>query len=215
MNIKLEISRQWQWIKPITIFLLIPTFLILLLVLYFKLEYDIDTGFLTRDSNAVAHQPIYIGFVSNLGILFWCASAAIALFTSSLEKNKASISVESFLLYSGILSYILLLDDLFQLHEEVFPNNFNIPEIAVLAVYGSFALLVFYRFRKIIPSTNFLILLICSGFFGISILVDVFHPDFPGESLVEDGAKFAGVVTWFRYYTSVSFDNLKKKLTSK
>ena len=57
--------------------------------------------------------------------------------------------------------------------------------------------------------------MICSGFFGISILVDVFHPDFPGESLVEDGAKFAGVVTWFGYYTSVSFDNLKKKLTSK
>lgn len=215
MNIKLELSRQWQWIKPITTFLLIPTFLILLLVLYLKLKFDIDTGFLTRDSNAVAHQPIYIGFVSNLGILFWCASAAITIFASSLEKNKKNIGIESFLLYSGALSLILLFDDLFQLHEEVFPNNFNIPEIAVLAVYGSFAALVFYRFRTIIPSTNFLILLICVGFFGISILVDVFHPEFPGESLVEDGAKFAGVVTWFGYYTSVSFDSIKKKLSAK
>ncbi len=211
MNIKSEISRQYQVLQNVFIYLQIPAFLILLFVLFLKLKFDIDTGNFTRDSNGVAHQPIYIGLVSNLGILFWCASATISLFTGWAGRKKGSSSIESFLVYSGILSSILLLDDLLQLHEEFFPNVLRVPEELVLVFYGVLAIAIFYRYRKIILTTNYLILLTCALFFGLSIAIDVFFPELPGESLIEDGAKFTGVLTWFGYYASLGYETIKQK----
>ncbi|MBI5965597.1 MAG: hypothetical protein HY863_19130 [Chloroflexi bacterium] len=211
MNIKSEISRQIRVLQNTFICLQIPAGLILLFVLFLKLRFDIDTGDLTRDSNSVAHQPIYIGLVSNLGILFWCASATISLFTGWAGRSKGASSVESFLIYSGILSSALLLDDLLQLHEDFFPNVLRVPEELVLVFYGVLAIAIFYRYRKIILTTNYLILLTGVMLFGLSIVVDILLPEFPGESLIEDGAKFTGILTWFGYYASLGYETIKQK----
>ena len=212
MNINSEVSRQLKTLRNVFVFLQIPAGLILLLVLFLKIKFDIDTSNLTQDSNSVAGQPFYIGLVSNLGILFWCASATVCLFTGWTGKSRG-ISVESFLVSSGILSIVLLLDDLLQLHEGFFQNDLHIPEELVIAIYGFFTLTIFFQHRKIILTTNYLILLTCMMLFGLSLVVDLFLPEMPGENLVEDGAKFVSILTWFGYYASLSYDTIKKKIS--
>jgi len=81
----------------------------------------------------------------------------------------------------------------------------------VLVFYGTLAIAIFYRYRKIILTTNYLILLTCALFFGLSIAIDIFFPELPGESLIEDGAKFTGVLTWFGYYASIGYETIKQK----
>ena len=213
MSINSEVARQLKTLRNVFVFLQIPAGLILLLVLFLKLRFDIDTSKLTQDSNSVADQPLYIGLVSNLGILFWCATAAISLFTGRLGKSREA-TVESFLIYSGILSIILLLDDLFQLHEEVFQYKLHIPEELVLACYGIFTVVVFFRHRKIIPSTNYLVLFSGLLLFGFSLTVDTFLGNIRAENLVEDGSKFLGILTWFGYYASLSYETIKKKISA-
>lgn len=186
----------------------------MLLVLFLKLRFDIDTGNLTRDVNALAKLPIYTGLVSNLGILFWCASATISLFAGWFGKNKGTISIEAFLVYSGMLSVVLLIDDLLQLHEVFFPEQLQVPEMVVFAIYGIFTIMLFFHYRKIILTTNYLILLTCLLLFGLSLIVDLFLDGFPGENLLEDGAKFIGILTWFGYYASLSYETVKKKISA-
>lgn len=212
MNIKSEISRQFQSLRSVFIFLQIPAGIILFLLLFLKLKFDIDTEDLTRDVNALAGLPPYAGIVSNLGVLFWCASATVSLFAGLIGKRKG-LSIESFLIYSGILSVVLMLDDLFLLHEEVFPENLHIPEKLVFAIYGILAVAIFFQHRKIILSTNYLILLTCTMFLGLSVFVDVFFNDFRGEDLVEDGAKIIGIMTWFGYYATLGYETIKQKIS--
>lgn len=212
MNIRSEISRQFQSLRNVFIFLQIPAGMILLLLLFLKLKFDIDTEELTRDVNALAGLPPYAGMVSNLGVLFWCASATLCLFTGLIGKRKG-LSIESFLFYSGILSAVLMLDDLFLLHEEIFPENLHIPEKLVFAIYGILAFTIFFLHRKIVFSTNYLILLTCTMFLGLSVFVDVFFNNFRGEDLVEDGAKIIGIMTWFGYYATLGYETIKQKIS--
>jgi hypothetical protein len=95
MNIKSEISRQSQSLQAE---------LPLLLAVFLKLKFQISTGGIPGNSNAVSELPPHMGMVSNLGILFWCSTAVVCLFTASTDMNK-NISVESFLFYSGILTW--------------------------------------------------------------------------------------------------------------
>ncbi len=213
MNIKSVINKQFTGLRNTFIFFQLPAGLILLFVVFLKIAFDVSTGDLLRDANAVSHRPPYVGMVSNLGILAWCATACICLFTAFLSHPKG-INVESFLLYSGILSAILMFDDLFQFHDEAFPEYLNLSEELVLLSYGLFALIIFYRHKDIILSTNYLILLTCLALFFISIVVDQFFKEIPAEKLIEDGAKFTGILTWLGYYLQISYETLKKKITA-
>jgi len=213
MNIKSEVSRQFHSLRNVLIFLQIPAGLILLMVLFLKLRFDIDTSDLTQDPNSVAGQPFYVGLLSNLGVIFWGTSATISIFTGLIGKSK-SPSVASFLIYSGILSTLLLLDDLLQLHEEVFQYGLHVPEELVLAVYGLLAAGIFFSHRKVIPASNYLILLASLVLFGFSLSMDTFLEDIPGENLLEDGSKFIGIVTWFGYYTSLGYESIKEKIST-
>ncbi len=211
MDIKSVINRQFTSLRNIFIFFQLPAGLILLFVVFLKIVFDVSTGDLLRDANAVSHRPPYVGMVSNLGILAWCATACICLFTAFLSRPKGT-NVESFLLYSGILSAILMFDDLFQFHDEAFPEYLNLSEELVLLSYGLFALIIFYRHKDVILSTNYLILLTCLALFFISIVVDQFFKEIPAEKLIEDGAKFTGILTWLGYYLQISYETLKKKI---
>lgn len=213
MNVKSEITRQFHSLRNVLIFLQMPAGLILLLVLFLKLRFDIDTSDLTQDPNSVAGQPFYVGLLSNLGVIFWGMSAAISIFAGLIGKSKAP-SVESFLIYSGCFSALLLLDDLLQLHEGFFQYDLRFPEELVLGIYSAIAVMIIFRHRKFILPSNYLILLASLMLFGFSLSIDTFFEDIPGENLLEDGSKFIGIITWFGYYTSLGYETIKKKISA-
>ena len=49
---------------------------------------------------------------------------------------------------------LLLVDDLFMLHERIFPNQFGIDEIIVFLFYGLLFLVYLLLFRKVILETD-------------------------------------------------------------
>ncbi|PVZ03964.1 hypothetical protein C8D89_11973 [Actinomycetospora cinnamomea] len=83
-------------------------------------------------------------------------------------------------------------DDLFLLHEGVFPE-IGIPEVAVLGAYFVAAIVFILRFRVQLAESALLIggALLMWVLSGVVDLVVV-----AGSFLLEDGAKLAGVALW-------------------
>ena len=79
--------------------------------------YDIPVYKFTADPTATLSAHPFTGLVSNIGIIFWCATVAICFFTFAIYRASNQDKISIFLLISAFLSLILLLDDLFLFHE--------------------------------------------------------------------------------------------------
>ena len=85
--------------------------------------YDVPMSGFTRDPAAVHNANPFTGVLSNIGILFWCSAAAVCFFSAAIQVKEARVKIVPFLLFSGLLTAVLLLDDLFMLHETVIPGS--------------------------------------------------------------------------------------------
>ncbi|MBH8551328.1 hypothetical protein I8751_02800 [Nostocaceae cyanobacterium CENA357] len=92
-----------------------------------------------------------------------------------------------------------MIDDLFLLHEVVFPEYLNIKEKLVYAFYAIILLFIFVKTIKVIKTTEFVILLSAIGFFALSIVSDIGDHSY-AISRLEDVFKIVGVATWFTYF---------------
>jgi hypothetical protein len=199
----------------------IPTFCLLLGLVVVNRLAGIPIAFLTRDPiTAITDDaPCYAGCVSNLGILVWCSAAAVALFSGwFVYRNSVHREWALFLIASGVATAGLMLDDLFMLHEEVLPDHFGMPQIAVYGLYASLALAYLLRFHNTIFRTDYLLLLTAVCLFAVSISMDLLPfddfyvpfiaADFLGRHLVEDGAKLLGIVSWSAYFTRIAWQQV-------
>ena len=184
---------------------------ILVLLLVIGLQDRVPFHDLTRDPLAIAILPFYYGVVSNVGAIVWAGAASICLFVFfSTSGTVLPKRMRSYLLFSGLLTSMLLLDDLFLLHEQFFPEYMGIGKRIVIACYGALTILHFAVFRRIVQETEYLILVVAFAFFGLSLFVDLV----PSDSLpffwrftnyvVEDGAKLLGITSWLVYFSRVS-----------
>lgn len=162
---------------------------------------------LIRDPAAILNGRFYDGFVSNVGILLWCATAAICLFRGGELRARRGIDGEAaFLLSAGLFTLILLLDDLFMAHEQILPDVFGVPEKAVLVTYVVLACAYLLVNRRAILQGDAVILVLALGFFALSNVADVaipyhFHDTPIGREvnhgvILEEGLKFVGIAAW-------------------
>lgn len=151
---------------------------------------------LVRDPNAIAGMPKYIGFISQFGVFLWFASVGICFMGYFLIRGIQSVNIKSkYLLYFGIFSLMLGLDDAYMLHEEL--AHRGLYEEMFFGVYAVMLLVFILKFLKLFFQTHF-ILLILSGFcLASSIAVDKYdHTLF----LLDDSFKVSGIVFWFAYF---------------
>ena len=202
---------------PLLLAIYIPTLVALVALVIVHLVTDIPIRYFMIDPVTEFAAPMYLGFFSNLGVLQWCSTAAVCLFGGwLLFKNGQQREAALFLLCSGIVTALLMFDDLFLLHEEVLPDHFFVPQMVVFAAYGTLIIGYFWRFRKMILSTEYTVLLMALGFFALSVFVDLFvTPEefyivagFLGRHLIEDGLKLFGIVSWATYLIRVSLQRL-------
>lgn len=194
-----------------------------LIALLLSIYLDVPFGNFTRDPSTIhPSSKFYYGFISNLGMLFWSFSAAICLYSFSLIKSDSSstfIEIKSFFLWSGAISLILLLDDLFLLHEKIFPWVFHVKEKIVFSLYGILLLIHLFKHKKLIlANTRYIYLILSFAFFALSLIFD-FMPRFSEKwhHIFEDGPKFIGIVSWFGFHAITArsflithFENAKK-----
>ncbi len=175
---------------------------------------DVPFGNLTRDAVSVLEAPIYTGFLSQMGILFWSAAATICFFVFLSQcKDTSNPEPRNFFFLSGLLTTLLGLDDGFLFHEVVFPR-FGIPEKVAYLSYMIFMLYVLIRFLPFIVRTNYILLMFALSFFAVSVALDVFDGMGFDKYLMEDGSKFFGIVSWFGYFLKTALDVVKNKPTN-
>ncbi|AFY47987.1 hypothetical protein Nos7524_2137 [Nostoc sp. PCC 7524] len=192
-------THQLKVVLLIALATIIPLSSVLIVV---ALTSDLNLDHLTMDQSDAAGIPRYIGLFSNIGMLFWCAGAAICLFSYRILKTVNKLSeYTSFLLYSGLLTTLLLLDDFFLLHE-IISTKLNISERIVYITYLIIFFRFFIQFRRTIQKTEFLIILAALMCFALSIVADTIWQGIP--IFVEDTFKFIGITSWFTYFFRLS-----------
>lgn len=177
--------------------------------------YQIPISKLTSDPIAIAGIHPLSGVLSNLGIILWCAATFSCALAATVIRVTAAKKVYLFLLFSSFLSAYLMLDDLFQFHEDLSGEiGLNQKVIYVLLFAAVFTYLI--SFRKILFQTNFLLLLTAFAFLSLSILTDTIIYKVFGNQLgdwlylIEDGSKWIGIVFWSSYFFHTSFKFIMK-----
>ncbi|MFT7824134.1 MAG: hypothetical protein ABXS92_05165 [Sulfurimonas sp.] len=201
--------------KSILMMVLVLSFLLVLLLFVYMIgtHYNIPFAYLTRDPASLCKTYPFIGILSNLGILFWSAAAAIT-FVGAMILSKNNKKFANFLLFSGLFTSLLLLDDLFMFHEEIFPKVLEIPQNTVLASYFILSLIYLAKFKDEIFQTDYFIFFLALFFFFLSLLCDLFLPYSNIEYLIEDGFKLIGIVTWFVFFARTLFIEVQNLISS-
>ncbi len=190
------------------------TILLLLLVVVARLAWHIPVGDLTRDPATVAGTHPFVGWLSNVGVLGWCATASICLFTASvLRRRDHRPDTARFLLAAGLFTLLMLIDDQFLLHDEVFPKYLGVSETLWYLFYAvAFAGLIVV-FHEQIQRSNYGLLCVSVACLGLSVAFDVVSGFtwVTGLFLLEDGFKLLGIVGWALYFGSVCYRSLAEE----
>jgi len=185
--------------------------LLLLLVVVARLAWQIPVGDLTRDPAAVAGTHPFVGWLSNVGVLGWCVTASICLFTASVLRRRGGQQGDArFLFAAGLLTMLVLIDDLFVLHEGVFPIYLGVPGNVFIPFYAAMLAALILVFRDQIRSSNFGLLCLSVICLGLSVVFDLVSRFtwVTGLFLIEDGFKLLGIVGWALYLGSACFRSL-------
>ena len=223
----INLVRSFKREIPLLLTVHVLGFLALAILVGVNLRTGIPIAYLTRDPAAAVGAPFYTGIFSSVGVLFWCSSAAICLFSACVlysRSNKKELA--TFVLCSGLFTTLLVLDDFFLLHEEVFPDYLGIPQRVVYISYFIISLLYIIKFNKFIISGNIIMILLSFFYFGLSIVFDFFQgrqwydsvyhlqfnfiaDGFLVHHLLEDGFKFLGIVSWSAYFINACADQVR------
>ncbi len=166
-----------------------------------------------KDVAAIGKLPFYSGAISQLGLLIWSATTALCFFSFFVLRkiDPSRKDTLNFLLFAGFLSGYLTLDDTYMLHEVFFPDALTFLPSAdkvVIILVGIATLSFLYFNRREILRNEFGVLSLALMLFGLSVTLDVIPSRFYEniyalekiEYILEDGAKFAAIVTWYVFF---------------
>lgn len=174
-------------------------------VAYAYLVMGINPKILMRDPNAVAHQPEYVGMVSNIGSVGWIVTAVVTLYSYLLLQRRGPLPRCSWLLLSGgLFTAFCGFDDLFMLHDGL-AERIGISQDAVLACYVLFGVVWFVVSAGRIFETEWLLLVLAMGGLAASVILDEGFIPVPSETFFEDMAKLFGIAFWGAYFLRLSW----------
>lgn len=184
------------------VFYLSVSTVILMIILVCR-SADVAFYELTKDPIAgmVDSIPFYTGILSNLGIVFWCFTAAIQFFAAWILRRTNSGSLESGLLFwSALLTLVLMFDDFLLMHERLG----HTIESVIFVTYGILVAIIALSYRQLIFRTNYLVLITALGCFMLSMILDnvltQIGIDIPYRTTLEDAFKIIGIIGWAYYF---------------
>jgi hypothetical protein len=187
----------------------IPPILFIMAVAVLSAVKGVSFDKFSRDPLQILEGKPYIGVISNIGIVFWTATSAILFYSLQISyAQKRSREQLYFLLCSGLLTTMMLFDDLLMLHDVIFPGYLSLDEKVFYCFYCFSVIALFYFFRKIVLRSDYILFILAFGFLGGAVITDVILAlgfKLTYEYLVEDGLKFLGIIAWFAYFTRTSY----------
>ncbi len=169
-----------------------------------------EIGFFTRDPAAIARLHPFVGLLSNIGALLWCAAGSVCLFAAGLLSYGAPRVWSRFFLAFGAFTWFLLLDDLFLFHEKLGQSiHPALHGFAVRSVYVLVCAALLWKFRRVILQASWPLLVAALSFFSISFGLDqLVHAGSRWYYLFEDGSKLLGIAGWCSYFISTAYQAL-------
>jgi hypothetical protein len=189
---------------------------VLALISWASVTYDIPIPVFTRDMAVLAKLPPYVSVASSLGAFLMCATATVCLFAFAVARAQ-SVAVPAtgpaHLLAAGVFSLYLATDDFYEFHERVFPNFIGIDQRIIYALIASAAALLLFRWRREFLAFRPWLLLSALACLAFSIACDVFDTLLLSllrrwEFLLEDGAKLVGISLWATYFMAMARNTL-------
>lgn len=167
-----------------------------------------NVGQLLMDPSFTLGTRWYTGLVSNLGILAWTVGAAAAFGGAWLCRMGGRARAGRFLIGGGVVGTILLLDDLFQFHSVLLPTELHIPKAVGLMMLGAPMVVWVSRHAREIRRTHMYLLVAAGLGLALSFVVDFNFAPLPGTgwNVIEDGAKFLGILAWSTYFVVTTRD---------
>lgn len=207
---KPRIYSYLQILYPAFTKLYAPIFFFLFVIILINIVGDVSFKELTRDPISLAGLNPIFGIVSNVGVLLWCAATVVCFFSATIIVTGAEKKI---LFFSGVLSFFLMIDDFFVIHESL-RDYFGVPQNLSYAFYVLFVIFYFGFFWKKILNDNVALLVLAFVFLGGSMMIDVFQDMFdhviPAYFLIEDGLKLIGIASWAGYFAATAYNYIKQ-----
>lgn len=102
----------------------------------------------TREPQQVLGGSAYVGSFSNIGGLIWFGAAAILSFAGSLKPSDRTA-----LLLAAALTWAMGIDDIFMLHDRVYPKLFLNEGIVTALYFGTIGAIVLRSYHQPARST--------------------------------------------------------------
>jgi hypothetical protein len=191
--------------------------LMLFMVFLLGVITDSPVSLFTRDISAIAKTKSYYGFLSRIGFLLWMSTSAVCLFGATLLKSFATNQTSSrktflYFLTAGGFTLVLLLDDLFTLHEVIDSKAPILTERMVYIFYACCMSAFVIYFADHILASAYPVLILALIFFALSIALDHNVLSSNWREFTEDSFKFAGIVLWSTYFIYTTYTAVQVSL---
>lgn len=169
-----------------------------------KVGLGVPWYYVMGDPATATGSPFFVGLVSNVGVVMWTAIATLFLFRHHVERVAQDDSGWApFLLWSGLFTAALGLDDLFLVHEEVLPHYLGVGQPIVLGAYAIACCTYLLRFAGHIARTAYPVFFVALALLAVSVALDQLQDQWsiylPASGFLEDAAKLLGIGTWLSY----------------
>jgi hypothetical protein len=172
-----------------------------------------DWWILLRDPAASYDFVPWSGLYSHLGVLALTVTGAISVFAAVVWQHPARD--RQIMIHVGLMSLWLALDDLFMLHEGVFPYLVGIPEMVVLGIYAVLALELMRRIGPPLFTMAFLGFWVSVAFLVLMVITDQSSDLSSSISLLlEDGSKLCGFVIWSAFWIAFAARAVQRTTTA-
>lgn len=161
----------------------------------------------TREPQQVLDGSAYVGSFSNLGGLIWFGAAAILTFAGSLKPSDRRA-----LLLAAALTWAMGIDDIFMLHDRVYPKLLLNEGIVTALYFGTIGVIVLRSYHQLARSTIIGILLTVM-FWILSQVFDMLFNNI--GQLAEDGSKFIGIVVWAAAWIRQAYTDMTRLTISR
>lgn len=164
------------------------------------------------DAQTLTDLPWYAGAISDLNLVVWAISAAVAAVGGWVAFQTNRPSAGRFLVASCFVSLWLLLDDMFLLHTDALPDSLGVP-LAVAAFTVIVPVLAWVAaFRDEVRRTRWLILACAMFAFLIALITGLYWSVAVGATVVDDGATALGACAWGIYIALTTRDIMRSTI---
>jgi hypothetical protein len=153
---------------------------------------------LMRDANVVGHLPWYSSGLEYVGFVIMSISVGSIALAASLVSGEA----RSLLIKAGFISLVLIIDDIFMMHEH--SPRIGLSEKKVFALYALYIVGLFALHWRYILRTPVLTIGVAMLCFAVSAVLDSYDDAMRSPSGSEDVAELLGFALWANYWAIVA-----------